>query len=150
MTSASLLRNATDRELGLAVFENLYDLFRAMAKNLPDGQLIESEPLSRHITFPTNPMFKGVWNTHLSESDVDAAIDDTIAWFKEQDAPYFFWWTGGNTSPADLGQRLAKRGLISMEEQTRELAKGILSTEQGAPCMVAELDKLNETMLEQT
>ena len=34
-----VLRDASDRELGLAVFENLYALFRAMAKNLPEGQL---------------------------------------------------------------------------------------------------------------
>lgn len=145
-----ILRDATDRQLGLAVFENLYALFRAMANNLPEGQIIEGEKLSRHLTFPTNPMFKGVWRTHLSEEEADAAIDDTIAWFKAQGAPYFFWWTGGDSSPGDLEQRLAKRGLISMAEQTQELAKGILSTEQGSPCMVAELSKMNESVLTQT
>ncbi|HET9909243.1 MAG TPA: GNAT family N-acetyltransferase [Anaerolineales bacterium] len=117
---------------------------------MPDGQLIESEKLSRHLTFPTNPMFKGVWNTRLSESDVDEVIRETIIWFKEQNAPYLFWWTGGNTSPADLEERLAEQGLISMAEQTQELAKGILSTEQGSPCMIAELSHMNEDVLEQT
>jgi ribosomal protein S18 acetylase RimI-like enzyme len=38
--------------------------------------------------------------------------------------------------------------MISMAEQTQELAKGILSTEQGSPCMVAELDKMNESVLD--
>ena len=131
MTRDSILKDATDRELGLAVFENLYGLFRSMANHLPKGKLIERETFSRHLTFPTNPMFKGVWKTQLSEAEADAAIDDTIAWFKKQNAPYFFWWTGGDSSPGDLEGRLAKRGLISMEEQTQELAKGILSTEQG-------------------
>ena len=145
-----ILRNATDRELGLAVFENLYALFRAMAKNLPEGQLLESETLSRHLTFPTNPMFKGVWKTQLSAEEADAVIDETIAWFKEQEAPYFFWWTGGDSSPSDLEERLAKRGMISMEEQTQELAKGILSTQQGSPCMAAELARMNEAVLSQT
>jgi GNAT superfamily N-acetyltransferase len=145
-----ILKNATDTELGLAVFENLYALFRAMAKNLPEGQLFESETLSRHLTFPTNPMFKGVWKTHLSADDADAYIDETIAWFKSQQAPYFFWWTGGDSSPGDLEDRLAKRGMISMEEQTQELAKGILSTEQGSPCMVAELARMNESVLIKT
>ena len=148
MSSENILESATDEQLGLAVFENLYDLFRAMAKNLPGGQLAESAKLSRHITFPSNPMFKGVWGTHLSKSEIDAEIDATIDWFRSQNAPYFFWWTGGNTSPADLEERLAKRGMISMAEQTQELAKGILSTEQGSPCMVAELDRMNETVLE--
>jgi ribosomal protein S18 acetylase RimI-like enzyme len=150
MPDHSILRDVADRELGLAVFENLYALFRAMAKNLPEGQLVESERVSRHLTFPTNPMFKGVWKTHLSTEEADAVIDDTIAWFKEQGAPYFFWWTGGDTSPSDLEQRLAKHGMISMAEQTRELAKGILSTDQGSPCMIAELDKMNEAVLMQT
>ena len=150
MTRDSILKDATDRELGLAVFENLYALFRAMANHLPEGKLIERETLSRHLTFPTNPMFKGVWKTQLSAAEAEAAIDDTIAWFKEQNAPYFFWWTGGDSSPGDLEGRLAKRGLISMAEQTQELAKGILSTEQGSPCMVADLHRINELVLTQT
>jgi hypothetical protein len=145
-----ILRNATDRELGLAVFENLYALFRAMAQYLPEGQLLESKTLSCHLTFPTNPMFKGVWKTQLSAEEADAVIDETIAWFKEQNAPYFFWWSGGDSSPRDLEERLAKRGMISMEEQTQELAKGILSTQQGSPCMVAELAHMNEAVLDQT
>ena len=150
MTSQFVLENATDGQLGLAVFENLYALFRAMATHLPGGQLVEEETLSRHLTFPTNPMFKGVWNTRLSEEEAEAAIDKTIAWFKKQDAPFFFWWTGGDTLPKDLEERLTKRGLISMEEQTQELAKGILSTKHGAPCMIADLSQMNESVLEQT
>lgn len=150
MTTENILQNATDEQLGLAVFENLYDLFRAMANDLPDGKLIENETLSRHLSFPSNPMFKGVWKTRLSEKEVDAAIDETIAWFKEQNAPFFFWWTGGGTTPKDLEERLAQRGLLSMAEQTQELAKGILSTEQGSPCMVAELSKMNESVLSTT
>ncbi|HNQ96068.1 MAG TPA: GNAT family N-acetyltransferase [Anaerolineales bacterium] len=150
MATDDILHNATDEQLGLAVFENLYDLFRAMANHLPDGKLIENGKLSRHLTFPTNPMFKGVWNTRLSEHEADTVIDETIAWFKEQNAPFFFWWTGGITTPDDLEERLAKRGMISMAEQTQELAKGILSTEQGSPCMVAELSKMNESVLAKT
>lgn len=146
----TILKNATDEQLGMAVFENLYDLFRAMANTLPDSDFVETEEFSRHLTFPTNPMFKGVWNTRLTEHDADSVIDGAIAWFKEREAPYFFWWTGGNTTPPDLEARLAKRGLISMAEQTQELAQGILSTEQGSPCMVAELSKMNETVLGQT
>jgi ribosomal protein S18 acetylase RimI-like enzyme len=141
---------ATDEQLGLAVFENLYDLFRAMAKDLPDSRLIENEKLSRHLTFPTNPIFKGVWKTRLSANEADAMIEETIAWFKEQNAPYFFWWTGEDTTPSDLEERHAKRGMISMAEQTQELARGILSTEQGSPCMIAELDKMNESVLDKT
>ncbi len=150
MNARYILTNAAEEQLGQAVFENLYDLFRAMAGNLPNGKLIENEKVSRHLTFPTNPMFKGVWKTHLTENEADAVIDEIIAWFKKQGAPYFFWWTGGDTTPKDLEERLAMRGMISMAEQTKELAKGILSTEQGSPCMVADLGRMNEAVLSQT
>ena len=150
MTTHSILKHATDEQLGLAVFENLYDLFRAMAGTLPKSELVEEEKLSYHLTFPTNPMFKGVWNARLSASEADQTIDRIIAWFKEKNAPYFFWWTGGYTLSADLEERLAKRGIISMAEQTQELAKGIHSTAQGSPCMIAELSKMNESVLDKT
>ncbi len=147
MRTDPILTSATDEQLGLAVFENLYDLFRAMAWTLPDSQIVENEKFSRHLTFPGNPMFKGVWRTRLNSNETDKAIQDTISWFKERNAPFFFWWTGGDSSPADLDERLARHGMISMEEQTQELAKGILSTESGSPCMVAELSNMNEDVL---
>lgn len=86
MNTDPILTNATDELLSAAVFENLYDLFRSMANSLPDGELTEGEKISRHHTFPTNPMFKGVWNTRLSDAEADAAIDETLAWFKERNA----------------------------------------------------------------
>ncbi|MBL8102976.1 MAG: GNAT family N-acetyltransferase [Anaerolineales bacterium] len=148
MSMNTILTNATDEQLGLAVFENLYDLFRVMARTLPESEIVEGDKLSYHLTFPTNPMFKGVWQTRLSSAEVDNVIDETIAWFKERKAPFFFWWTGGKTTPADLEERLVQRGMISMEEQTKELAKGILSTQRGSPCMVADLNRMNESVLD--
>jgi GNAT superfamily N-acetyltransferase len=121
-----------------------------MAAVLPGGELIEDDSLGCHLTFPHNPMFKGTWRTQLSPDEVDAAIDETIAWFEARNAPFMFWWTGPGTQPKDLGERLAKRGLISMEEQQKEFAHGILQTEAGAPCMVADLSRMNETVLEKT
>ena len=49
MTSDSILKNANDEQLALAVFENLYGLFRIMAKTIPDGQLVETERLSQQF-----------------------------------------------------------------------------------------------------
>ena len=149
MTIGRSLENASDRQLGLAVFENLYDLFRSMASQL-DGEISESEKLSHHFSFPTNPMFKGVWNTGLSVEEADAKIEEAIAWFRERNAPYFFWWTGPQTTPDDLPQRLQSHGLIDMAEQQKELAAGIKQTELGAPCMVAELSRMDQTVLTKT
>lgn len=149
MTTDSILKNATDKQLGLAVFENLYDLFRSMVKGL-DGEISENDTLSYHLTFPSNPMFKGVWGTQLSTDEADKTIEDTISWFKDRNAPFFFWWTGPNTTPNDLPQRLQAHGLLDMAEQQQELAHGIKQTELGAPCMVADLAGMNESVLSQT
>ena len=61
MNTDTVLENATDKQLGLAE-ENLFALFRAMTA-LPDSQLEEGSKYSRHLCFPTNPMYKGVWET---------------------------------------------------------------------------------------
>lgn len=144
------LTNLTEAQLETAVEENLFDLFRAMAAILPDSEIVESDKLSYHLTFPTNPMFKGVWQTRLQADEVEAAIDQTIAWFKARNAPFFFWWTGPGTQPRDLGERLMARGLLSMEEQMEDLAPGIRQTAAGAPGMVADLRQMNEALLAQT
>lgn len=149
MTDDRILTNASDDQLAGAVEENLYALFQAMAGTLPDGEIVENANLGYHLTFPSNPMFKGVWRTRLSPEEADARIDETIAWFKARNAPFFFWWTGGETTPDDLGHRLVARGLISMEQQMEELAHGVKQTEMGAPCMVANLHQMNESALAQ-
>ncbi len=141
------LSNPSEAYLGNAVQENLYELFRAMARGLSGTDLVEGAGLSYHHSFPSNPMFKGVWRTHLSSDQVDSAIDETIAWFAARNAPFFFWWTGANTTPADLGERLQARGLLDMAEQQSALAPGIKQTELGAPCMAADLQHMDETAL---
>jgi ribosomal protein S18 acetylase RimI-like enzyme len=133
-----------------AVEENLGALFQAMASHLPGGELERLPGLIRHHTAPTNPMFKGVWATRLDSADVDAAIDETIAWFRARNAPHFFWWTGPGTTPPDLGARLQARGLLDMAEQQQALAAGIKQTERGAPIMVATMASLDRALLERT
>lgn len=150
MMKETPLTHATESELMAAAMTNLYALFRAMAGCLPGGELEQGERLSRHLTFPTNPMFKGVWATRLAAADVDAALDETIAWFKARGAPFFFWWTGPDTGPHDLGQRLEARGLLSMEQMTETLAHGMVQTSAGAPIMAAELDQVDESLIGRT
>jgi ribosomal protein S18 acetylase RimI-like enzyme len=143
------LLTANDEQLIDAVSENLHDLFRAMVARLPGSHLKEHQSLARHLSAPTNPMFKGVRRTRLTPDQAEAAIVETIAWFKEHQASFFFWWTDTNTTPVDLGERLMKHGLVSMEGQAKEFTPGIKSTEVGAPCMIADLRTMNETALNQ-
>ena len=149
MTTELILTNLSEAELAAAVEENLFALFRAMVATLPDSELVEGEKLSYHLAFPSNPMFKGVWRTRLSAGEADDVIDETLSWFKARQAPFIFWWTGPGTTPNDLGERLVARGLLSMEAQMQELAPGIVSTELGAPGMVADLRDMNEVALSQ-
>jgi GNAT superfamily N-acetyltransferase len=147
MSSESILKNASDDQLGLAVEANLFALFRAMA-SLPGSEIEETQRLSRHLTPPTNPMYKGVWGHRLAPDEIEATIQETIAWFKDRNAPFFFWWTGPTTTPADLSARLAAHGLIDMEAQTKEMAQYIVSSAAGAPGMIADLHAMNESVLE--
>jgi ribosomal protein S18 acetylase RimI-like enzyme len=141
------VREATETELGVAVEENLFDLFRSMAELLPSAEREERAALSRHLSFPTNPMFKGAWRARLDAGSIDRVIDETIAWFAERKAPFFFFWTGPGTEPVDLGARLAARGLMDMAEQQTALAKGIVQTAQGAPCMALEIAHADRAIL---
>jgi GNAT superfamily N-acetyltransferase len=144
MQNAPLTSPTPDQITGSAS-ANLHALFRAMSA-LEGGRLEEVGAVSRHLSFPTNPMFKGAWATHLPPGDEDAIIEETIAWFRDQGAPFFFWWRDPGCTPADLGARLMARGLISMEGQARELAHGIVQASTGAPVMVMDLGMGDEDM----
>lgn len=150
MADTPLRSVASDGDLAKAMTDNLQALFRAMAASLPGGEIEESQHSSRHLTFPSNPMFKGVWNTRLAADEVDAAIDANIAWFAGRGAQFFFWWTGPGTAPPDLGERLTARCFLSMEQTSVALAQGMAQTEDGAPVMAADLRQVSDAPLQRT
>jgi GNAT superfamily N-acetyltransferase len=143
-----ILLEPSDDDLLRAVEHNLQDLFRAVA-TLPGSEIVETPELSWHHAFPVNPMFKSVWGTRLDAAAVEAAIDERIAWFRERDAPFFFWWTGPSTEPSNLGERLVARGMIGQQEQARLYAPGVEVEAAGTPAMAADLAAMNEDALEQ-
>jgi GNAT superfamily N-acetyltransferase len=146
MTSRFSLRPSSS-QLGQAVEHNLTALFRAMTASL-EGDLLETESLSMHHAFPSNPMFHGVWGANLEGDAVDGAIDRAIAWFKEREAPFFFWWVGPSSRPAELGKRLQARGLLSVGEQA--YAASPTDAAAAAPCMTMDLEYVDEGVLQQT
>jgi ribosomal protein S18 acetylase RimI-like enzyme len=129
MPPQTVLTDASDAELAGAVAENLFALFRAMADAL-HGELVEGDPLCYHHTFPSNPMFKGVWRARLPAAEVDTAIEETLSWFRAREAPYLFWWVGAPSEPDNLVERLQAHGLT-------------MST-AGDPGMAADLHALDE------
>ncbi|HEY7381379.1 MAG TPA: GNAT family N-acetyltransferase [Gaiella sp.] len=118
----------TELELGLAVEESLYDLFRSFAR-LPRAEREDRWGYSVHHAFPTSPMFKGVWGLRLAPHELDQALDAALAWLQARDAPFAFVWAGPGTEAPDLGARLSARGLELWE--------------QDAPGQAAELDALD-------
>lgn len=149
MRSTPPITRASIDDLAFAVENNLYELFRAMAGGLPGGELLETNGYHCHLTFPTNPMFKGTWRTRLASDRVDAAIDAVIDWFRERQSPYMFWWTGPQTQPQDLHVHLMRRGLISTAEQQKQLAHGLVQSAAGAPGMAADLHAMNDAAVGQ-
>jgi GNAT superfamily N-acetyltransferase len=129
------LHDPSRDELDFAFAANLFDLFRAIG-HLPGAQVHETPTLSRHIAAPFNPMFKGVWQSRLTEQDADQAIEDTLDWFKQHNAPFAFWWVDPRATPAGLGARLQAHGLVAWEEN--------------APGMAATLNDLRYDMLTHT
>lgn len=126
------LFSLSGEELNGAFAENLFDLFRVMA-HLPGAELEEKPQISKHVAFPANPMFKGVWQSRFAETESDLVIKETITWFKAREAPFFFWWLDPETQPANVAERLKAHGFVAWEEN--------------APGMVAELDSLRYDLM---
>jgi hypothetical protein len=101
--------NAPQSKLAAAVEDNLTALTHVIT-TLPNGEWIETPTHTLYHTPYTSPFFKGVVNTHLSAVDVEAAIEQVMAWFKERRAPYYRWWFSSHTEPADLKDRLVAHG----------------------------------------
>jgi ribosomal protein S18 acetylase RimI-like enzyme len=93
----------------LALEENIFGLFRAMSI-LPGYAAAISDRVCYHCAFPDNPMFKGVWRARLPPIETDTAIEAALDWFDQRHAPSILWWTGPQTQPADLAERLLRRG----------------------------------------
>ena len=128
MATQPPLTHASDAQLSAAVEAHFNSWFRSMAGVL-GGDLEETPRLSRYHCAPGSPIFKGVWGARLTPGEADAAIDDTIAWYKARNAPFCFWWVGHGAQPTDLGERL--------------LAHGFSVFEKDATAMVADFDQLN-------
>jgi GNAT superfamily N-acetyltransferase len=94
----SILTDLTPATLTAAIEENLFSLLRAMGR-LPGGRLEESEDMIRFSTGLPSPMFNGVARTRVE------TVSPNLL-----DQP-FFWWTGPQSAPADVDDRLEAAGL---------------------------------------
>ena len=133
----------TGRLLGDAYEDCASDLFRQFAAAL-GGEIEETAGLSRHFTFPDHFMFRGAWNARLTAENADAAIEETIAWFKERGAERFGWWTHASTTPHDIGHRLIRHGFTALYPRDGSLDPDVPTVMQGPPVMAADLNLIDE------
>lgn len=124
----SILTQPSQHDLARAVENNLFAFLEAMAA-IPQSETQDSAQMLRYHRKIISPMFNGVARVKLESSEVDTAIDESIAYFKEHSQPYFFWWVTPSTTPKGLEERL--------------LAKGFAVWETNAPSMTIELNHLN-------
>ena len=57
------------------------------------------------------PLFNSVVRARLSDAEADAGIDARIRDCGDRQVP-MLWWTGPASTPADLGERLERRGFV--------------------------------------
>jgi GNAT superfamily N-acetyltransferase len=131
--------------LDRAVAENLFALFRAMT-GLRGGEIEDCGAFCRHNAFPSNPMFKGVWRSRCDAAGMADAMPETINWFRQRNAPYFFWWTDPETPAEGMAATFERLGLIDMEGQTKGFAHGIVQKAGGAPCMAMRMSDIDPTL----
>ena len=94
----SILTDLTPATLTAAIEENLFSLFRAMGR-MPGARLEETAEMIRYSTGLRSPMFNGV-----ARSRVETVSPGLL------DQP-FFWWTGPQSAPEDIDDRLEGAGL---------------------------------------
>lgn len=135
------------RRLGDAYEDCASDLFRQFAASL-GGETEEVAGISRHFTFPDHFLFRGAWNARLTAETADAAIAETIDWFKARGATRFGWWTHASTTPHDIGHRLIAHGFTALYPRDGDLDPDVPTVMQGPPVMAADLNLIDETAVD--
>jgi GNAT superfamily N-acetyltransferase len=135
------------RRLADAYEDCASDMFRQFAAAL-SGDIDEAPGVSRHYTSPDHFMFRGAWNARLTPETADAAIEETIAWFKARGADRFGWWTHASTTPDDIGHRLISHGFKALYPRGGVLDPNVPTVEQGPPVMAGDLHLIDVSAVE--
>ncbi|MFN8375077.1 MAG: GNAT family N-acetyltransferase [Anaerolineae bacterium] len=72
---------------------------------------LDSERILRFATDVPHPLFNAAFRVQLTITQIQATIDETIAYFRARQTP-FCWWTGPMTRPSDMGHHLQAHGLM--------------------------------------
>jgi len=94
----AILTDLTPTTLTGAIEDNPFALFRAIGR-LPGGEVDDSDELLRFSTGLPSAFFNGVARTRVESVAADLLPQP------------FFWWTGPQSEPPDLDERLESAGL---------------------------------------
>lgn len=107
---------------------------------LPDTQILERPGLWQMITPSlTRGGMNEVVCTELPEDTADQAIDEAIEPYRRLDLR-FRWTVRPDSKPADLAERLARRGLLRSESLVMARATAGAPSEYGESVTVEEVD----------
>jgi GNAT superfamily N-acetyltransferase len=86
--------------------------FFEWARHVPGVEIDHRPDRFRVSTGIAHPVFNGVRSARLASSEAGAWIDETRAYFASR-GERWLWWLWPSSEPADLGDRLASREMVS-------------------------------------
>jgi ribosomal protein S18 acetylase RimI-like enzyme len=93
---------------------NLAEEMAAFGRYLPGAELHEDPEMQWIIS----PLFNAVVRTCIVPGDIDARIDETLAYFRSRHASSIGWSVSPSTRPSNLAAYLLAHGLTLVEDQS--------------------------------
>jgi hypothetical protein len=107
---SSILADFSLASMTAAIEANLFALFEQL-HTWPRVELHRDAAYTWTLSQLPFPLFNSVVGAKLEAASADAAIDARMSDCAERNVP-MLWWTGPSTTPADLGERLERRGFL--------------------------------------
>jgi GNAT superfamily N-acetyltransferase len=106
-----ILKDLSTPNLITAIENNVFEMFTVF-RQWPKAEVHEEATIKWSITDIPFPLFNSVMRAQLTPDTIDSSIQSIISQAKSRNVP-LLWWTGPQTSPADLGKQLELRGFVS-------------------------------------
>ena len=108
--------DATPSAMTRAIIDNLIELFPAYIPMMPGAERIAVGESAAYLTDIQFPLFNGLIEPRLDESNADAAIDTVVARARARQVP-MLWWLTPESRPADIGERLEARATADVQRR---------------------------------
>lgn len=143
-----ILRDTSPPAMIRALERNVY-AYACLFGVLPETQIIETPNLLR-LSTPTidNPFFNAIMYAHLTEATADIEIEKLVQVYHDQRSA-MMWWVEHNPQPADLGQRLERRGFRLEQNAGMAVELAALNTDNPTPPNFRVERVTDDRMLEQ-